>query len=199
MNKFLEVVKNYWLSMLYEVTTLVGSFAIGSLIFGIPWNKALSIYLIYLIATLAFGNKMHYKRWWQCFIFSFWFIIGLCYLYSADMWLCYVLAIAFAFVLSHNADIRTTQLGYNENLKRPRKHLKQIDLVTSNKDHPKLIAYERYLLYKDERLQKVYNQIFQNRETISNVANLMELSTARVTEMADLVSIGIDVIFDIDK
>lgn len=193
MKSILAFVKKYWMSIVYEIVTISSNLAIGSYLFGIPFGKAVSIFMTFFIASLLIGGKMHFRPWYQCMFWSCHLLIGCCYLYSEDIYLCYLLCILFAYLLSHKADLKDTDFRISQWKPRNQsKYQKELDYVKYNPISPDLIAFESRLESENDNFTFMcYRYIFKQGMSWDRAAEELQIESKRLCPVIDKIAFGI--------
>ena len=182
-------VKEIALRSLLATAEILIIFFIGLLI-KVPLNVNILITGLFCIIKMLCNkgkHNMHYASWYRCIIWSVLTFLSLYLLSSLD-----IISIIILTILT--AILSTDFTNINETLQWKGKESKYQDIMDYIKYNPladDLLDFEKKLKEKDTKLYMLYKYRFKDGKSFSEISNIMDIETNRITELLEKIAFAI--------
>ena len=186
--------KKWTPSIIFNVGELAAIFLTGMWLLK-SWEFPLYVMAAFIFSRQAIGKPKHYKAWQLCLVWSYVVFLSMFILARASLPISLILSAFSALVLTDRFRLNDTFMLAWKNKDAPSKHQKLIDLCYRNyheqsRPDQSVIDFEEYLKrHKDERMHKVFRMRLVAQMTYAEVAELLNIETARVSELCDKILI----------
>lgn len=188
MNKLLY----YLPTILFNVFELLIIGAIG-LLMGATIPAMICILLVFTLVRNLLGGGKHYKSPLLCLIWSMLVFILLFYISTISFALAIVLAIFYAMAQTGRVDVQEMFMwkhkdaGYN--------YLQEF--IDKMKDTTALKTFENKLAIVNPKAYKVYKYRFKENYKFSDISDILEMDTRRISEILKSIDLCLKMYFDI--
>lgn len=184
----MEKFKYIFGSLIFNIGETILIFLVGKLL-NLPTSYIIIVMLSFMISRGFFGQALHFKTWYRCLIWSCLILLSLFLVLKIDLKISILFTIFSAFIMTGKSNINDMYLwkGTNENSK-------YYDIEEYIKYHDfdkELIEFEENLQRKDKVLFVLYKYRFKEHKTFSEISNLLDIETNRITNELDKIAFGI--------
>lgn len=155
----------------------------------VPIFVSVTLLAVFILSRFVFKMPKHYKKFYNCFIFSLSLYISLFLIFKAEFYLAVLLAVVSAYVLSGRADIDDMFLWRKD----IGKYDDVVEFIDANKDEAIVKEFEDLLEKYDCMKYLVYKHRFLDKMSFSQIADKLDIPTQRITEELDAISLCIRV------
>ena len=173
-------------TLVFNIAETVVIFLIGKALI-LPIEYVIMIMLTFMISRGFFGKALHFKTWYRCLIWSALIMLSLFVLLKIDLKLSVVFAIFSAFIMTGKSNINDMYLW------KPKNESKYYDIEEYIKYHEfdkELIEFEENIQKKDKVLFLMYKYRFKEHKTFSEISELLDIETNRITTELDKIAFG---------
>ena len=169
-------------SIIFNVAELVIVILIGTLL-QLTFDKMIILILLFSICRMAFKSAVHYKDWKKCIMMTTLFFSSLFVVAKVDFSIAFLLTIFEAMILTGKGNIDDIFMWNGNKLNK-----EVYDWVRFNPDNEKLLKYEKHLKENDKQKYIIFKYRFREFKSYSEISNLMDMSTQRITEELKTIS-----------
>lgn len=176
---------NYFLgSLIFNIAETILIFLIGILL-ELPINYIIIIMLCFMISRGCFGNALHFKTWYRCLIWSLLILLSLFLILKVDLVISILFTIFSAFIMTGKSNIHDMYLWKN-NAKSKYNDIE--DYIKYHEFDDELIEFEKKIENKDKFLYLLYKYRFKEHKSFSEISNLLDIETNRITTELDKIA-----------
>lgn len=179
-------------SIIFNVAELSVIFIIGILL-KLKLETIIIIFLIFAILRMKFGKALHYKKWYECFVWSTLIFLSLFFLAKNDLPVSIIITIFSAYVLTKRADI-DMKMNINEIFMWKGNSTKYADIENFIKYHSmddNLIEFENKLKARDNLSYLIYKYRFLDKLTFAEISEKLDLDNPRIVEKLDNITFSL--------
>lgn len=183
MDKF----KYIFSSLIFNIAETILIFLIGKLLC-LPTNYIIIIMLCFMISRGCFGKALHFKTWYRCLVWSSLILLSLFLILKVDLIISILFTIFAAFIMTGKSNINDMYLW------KPNNESKYSDIEEYIKYHEyddELIEFEDKVKKRDSKLYLIYKYRFKDHKTFSEISELLDIPTNRITEELDKVAFSL--------
>ena len=163
-------------------------FLLGILL-SVPNNVNILILVSFSTVKLVFiKSGKHYKKWLQCIIWSLLTFLSLYLLSDLDLFAIFLLTVFTAVITTNYANIpeilqwkKVSESKYQD----------VIEFIKYNSFFDELIEFENKLKNNDNLSYLLYKYRFKENKTFSEISDLLDIETNRITEYLDKIAFAI--------
>lgn len=155
------------------------------------------VFLIFAILRMKLGKALHYKKWYECFVWSMAIFLSLFSVAKINLEVSIMITMFSAYVLTKNADnnINVDSKGEVSDIFMWKgKSTKYDDIDNFIKYHPmddNLINFENKLKAKDNLSYLIYKYRFIDKLTFSEISEKLDLDNPRIAEKLDNIAFSL--------
>ena len=127
----------------------------------LPTNHIITIMLCFMLSRGCFGKALHFKTWYRCLVWSSLILLSLFLILKVDLIISILFTIFAAFIMTGKSNINDMYLW------KPNNESKYSDI-------------EEYIKYR-----------FKDHKTFSEISELLDIPTNRITEELDKVAFSL--------
>lgn len=172
----------YLPSIIFNVIEFLVIILIGVLL-EIQFIDIMCIILLFGIIRMLTRSAIHYKDWRLCLVWSTTQMLALFLTYKAGIVVSSLMIIFTAIILSGKGNIDDVFMWGGNNLNNI-----VFNWVKFNQDNEKLFNYEKKLRETDRQKYFIFIYRFREFKSYSQIANLMDMSTQRISEELNVMS-----------
>lgn len=182
MKKFKKIFSN----LIFNFAETMIIILIGSLL-KLPINYILIIMLSFMISRGFFGNPLHFKDWYKCLVWSALILLSLFVILKVDLVISILFTIFSALIMTGKSNIKDMYLWNNDKSKYEdiEQYIKYHDFDDD------LIEFEEKLKKKDKFLYLLYKYRFKESKSFSEISELLDIPTNRITNELDKIALSI--------
>ena len=186
-------------SIIFNVIECLMIFLIG-ISLNLKVEIIIIIFLIFAILRMKLGKALHYKKWYECFIWSTAIFLSLFSVAKINLEVSIIITMFSAYVLTKNADIdyKETEINskgdVNDIFMWKGKSTKYDDIDNFIKYHSmddNLINFENKLKAKDNLSYLIYKYRFIDKLTFSEISEKLDLDNPRIAEKLDNIAFSL--------
>lgn len=167
----------------------VGIIFLLGMLLGVPNNINILITVTFCSVKLIFiKSGKHYKKWLQCIIWSLLTFLSLYLLSDLDIFSIILLTVFSALITTNYANIpeilqwkKVSESKYQD----------IIEFIKYNSFSDELIEFENKLKNNDNLSYLLYKYRFKEAKTFSEISDLLDIETNRITEYLDKIAFAI--------
>ncbi len=182
----MEKIKYIFGSLFFNIAETILIFLVGKLL-SLPTNFIIIVMLTFMISRGFFGKALHFKAWYRCLIWSCLILLSLFLILKIDLKISILFAIFSAFIMTGKSNINDMYLW------KPKNESKYYDIEEYIKYHEfdkELIEFEENIQKKDKVLFLMYKYRFKEHKTFSEISELLDIETNRITTELDKIAFG---------
>lgn len=172
----------YLPSIIFNVIESLVIILIGVLL-GLEIIDIMIVILLFASIRMATQSAIHYKSWKLCLLWSTLQMFSLFLVYKTGMTVSVIVIIFAGIVLSGKGDISDIFMWGGNDLNNAVFHW-----VKFNQDNEKLKKYEVQLKETDKQKYYIFKYRFREFKSFSQIANLMDMDTQRISEEIKVMS-----------
>ena len=172
----------YLPSIIFNAVEFLVIILIGVLL-EIKFIDIICIILLFGIIRMLTKSAIHYKDWKKCLFWSAFQMFSLFLASKAGMGITVLITVFAAIVLSGKGNISDIFMWGGNNLNRI-----VFDWVKFNQENENLLKYENMLRETDKQKYFIFRYRFREFKSYSQIANLMNISTQRISEELNVMS-----------
>ena len=179
-------------SIIFNVAELSVIFIIGILL-KLKLEIIIIVFLIFAILRMRFGKALHYKKWYECFVWSSLIFLSLFFLAKINLPVSIIITIFSAYVLTKRADINV-EMNVNDIFMWKGKSTKYSDIenfIKYNSMDSNLIDFENKLKAKDNLSYLIYKYRFIDKLTFAEISERLDLDNPRIVERLDNIAFSL--------
>lgn len=186
-------------SIIFNVIECLMIFLIG-ISLNLKVEIIIIVFLIFAILRMKLGKALHYKKWYECFVWSTAIFLSLFSVAKINLEVSIMITMFSAYVLTKNADIdyKETEINskgdVNDIFMWKGKSTKYDDIDNFIKYHPmddNLINFENKLKAKDNLSYLIYKYRFIDKLTFSEISEKLDLDNPRIAEKLDNIAFSL--------
>lgn len=183
----MERIKYLVSSLIFNIAETLLIFLIGRFL-NLPIPSILTIMLTFMISRGCFGNALHFKTWYRCLVWSCLILLSLFLILKIDLKISILFAIFSAFIMTGKSNINDMYLW------KPTNESKYSDIEEFIKYHEyddELIEFEDKVRKRDGKVYLIYKYRFKDHKSFSEISELLDIPTNRITEELDKVAFSL--------
>lgn len=183
----MEKFKYIFSSLIFNIAETILIFLIGKLL-RLPTNHIITIMLCFMLSRGCFGKALHFKTWYRCLVWSSLILLSLFLILKVDLIISILFTIFAAFIMTGKSNINDMYLW------KPNNESKYSDIEEYIKYHEyddELIEFEDKVKKRDSKLYLIYKYRFKDHKTFSEISELLDIPTNRITEELDKVAFSL--------
>lgn len=183
----MEKFKYIFSSLIFNIAETLLIFMVGKLLC-LSTNYIITIMLCFMISRGCFGKALHFKTWYRCLVWSLLILLSLFLILKVDLVISILFTIFAAFIMTGKSNINDMYLWKSNN------ESKYSDIEEYIKYHEyddELIEFEDKVKKKDSKLYLIYKYRFKYHKTFSEISELLDIPTNRITEELDKVAFSL--------
>ena len=157
----------------------------------------LIILLTFFISRFSIGSTGHYKivtyfdgGWRRCFFWTASLILSLCLVNRLGIEIAFLFTIFTAYILSGKANIEDISLGWKTKTQKS-KYYDVEEYVKYNEYNDELLEFEDKVKRRDPKLYLIYKYRFKDHKSFSEISELLDIPTNRITQELDKVAFSL--------
>ena len=173
-------------TLFFNVAETLVIFLIGKSL-RLPITNILLVMITFMISRGFFGKALHFKTWYRCLIWSCLILLSLFLILKIDLKISILFAIFSAFIMTGKSNVNDMYLW------KPKNESKYYDIEEYIKYHEfdkELIEFEENIQKKDKVLFLLYKYRFKEHKTFSEISELLDIETNRITTELDKIAFG---------
>ena len=163
------------------VETLI-IFLLGKLL-NVPISTRLMFMVLFFLTRMIAGKPKHYKKAYQCAIWSFLVFLSLYTLSTLELPVIILLTIFTAFITTGKADINDMFMW-----KRNELNERVLEWTRFNLDNELLMKYKNDLKQRDKRKYYIYVYYFEEHKSFETISQIMDIDRQRIGEEVAIMS-----------
>ena len=179
-------VRNFIKVLTFNIVETIVIFMIG-LIFEISKNIIILLMLVFFFTRLLIGQPKHYRRAYECFIWSTLTFTSIFALTDLHIFVVILLTVFAGYIATGRADIEELYMWKGNNSK-------YTDIIEHLKYHElddKVIEFEEKLKKTDNILYLLYKYKFKENFTFSEISERLDMDNPRIVEKLDKIAFSI--------
>ena len=176
----------YLPSVIFNVVE-VGVIALIGMLLDLPIKEMAIIFILFAIMRMSLGGAMHYKDWYKCMIWSALVFLSLFVLAKANLFICILMTIFCAFILTGKGNIRDVFMWKGRNTK----YADIDDFIKYHSLDDKLLQFESKIKEQDNLDYLIYKYRFKEYLTFEEISEKLDISTPRVSEKIEKIAFAI--------
>lgn len=178
--------KSFLFSLFFNIIETIIIFMVG-LIFNISHNEIIVLMLTFFFTRLLCGKPKHYATWYRCLVWSLLVFTSLFAITDLHIIVVLLLTVFTGYIATGRADISDMYMWRS-------KGSKNKDVEEYIKYHPledKLLEFENKLKQQDNLSFLLYKYRFKENLSFTEIAELIDLETPRVSEEIDKIAFSL--------
>lgn len=168
--------------LFFNIMETVIIFLLGN-IFDVDISIRIMFMVLFFLTRMIIGKPKHYNKAYKCCLWSCLVFLSLYSLSSLDMLAIIILTVFTGYISTGKADINSMFMWGGNDLN------KQVfSWVKFNQDNKELIKYEERLKETDKQKYFIFEYRFREFKSFSEIANLMDMTTQRISEEIKVMS-----------
>ena len=178
--------------LIFNIVEIVIIFLFGKL-FNIDINIRIMFMVLFFITRMIAGNPKHYKKAYQCALWSVLVFLSLYTLSTLELPVIILLTIFTGFISTGKADITDGFMWKGKNTK----YNDIEEYIKYNSMETKLIEYEEKLKSQDNLTYLIYKYRFKDKLTFSEINERLDLENPRIVEKLEQIAFSFRIYFGI--
>ena len=178
--------------LIFNIAEAVVIFLLGN-IFNVDVNIRIMFMVLFFIIRMIAGNPKHYKKAYQCALWSSLVFLSLYTLSNLELPVIILLTIFTAFISTEKADIKDMFQWKGKNTK----YNDIEEYIKYNSMETKLIEYEDKLKDKDNLTYLIYKYRFKDKMTFAEISERLDLENPRIVEKLEQIAFSFRIFFGI--
>ena len=178
--------------LLFNIVEAIIIFLLGN-IFNVNINIRIMFMGLFFIVRMIAGTPKHYKKAYQCALWSSLVFLSLYTLSSLELPVIILLTIFTALISTGKADINDMFMWKGRNTK----YSDIEEYIKYNSMETKLIEYEKKLKDKDNLTYLIYKSRFKDKMTFSEISERLDLENPRIVEKLEQIAFSFRIFFGI--
>lgn len=143
----------------------VGVIALIGMLLDLPIKEMAIIFILFAIMRMSLGGAMHYKDWYKCMIWSALVFLSLFVLAKANLFICILMTIFCAFILTGKGNIKDIFMwSGNES-----KYEALRNFISLSPNNPILLEHENYWRTNYLIRYKILQSFYRERKSYSKI------------------------------
>lgn len=172
----------YLPSIVFNVAEVLVVFLVGKLL-ELSLDIMVIIITVFAVVRMLCKNPLHYKLWYQCFIWTTLFFLSLFVVAKVNIVISICLTIFEAIILTKKGNISDIFMWKGSTLNK-----EVFDWVRFNLDNEKLQEYEAKLKESDKQKYYIFKYRFKEFKSYDEISKLMEIDAPRIAEEIKIMS-----------
>lgn len=185
-------VLNFLRVLLFNIAETFLIFLLGK-VFNVDVNIRIMFMVLFFIVRMIAGNPKHYKKAYQCALWSSLVFLSLYTLSSLELPVIILLTIFTALISTGKADIDDAFMWKGKNTK----YSDIEEYIKYNSMETKLIEYENKLKDKDNLTYLIYKYRFKDKMTFAEISERLDLENPRIVEKLEQIAFSFRIFFGI--
>lgn len=178
----MKKIKYYLPSIIFNVMEILIVILIGKLL-GLNIGRILILIILFSSTRMYVKKAMHYKDWEKCLVMTSLFFLSLFIVAKADFYLAIIMTIFEAMILTGHCNIEDMFMWNGNKLNK-----EVYNWVRFNPNNIKLLEYEKHLKEYDSQKFYIFEYRFREFRTFSEISELMNIDTQRISEEINIMS-----------
>lgn len=171
------------LILLFNVVEMVCVYLVGRLL-GLPTDYTIMLMLLFIVLRMTFKKPMHYKSPYVCFIMTLLVFLSLFMVFHIDLSICVLSTVFASYVLTGKGNIGDMFMWSGKSSKFD----DVMDYIKFNEFNDNVIKFEAKIKEQDNLSYLVYKYRFKERKSFNEISELLDLDTARISEIQDKIA-----------
>lgn len=172
----------YLPSIVFNVAEFLVIFLVGKLL-DLSLDAMVVVITIFAVVRMLCKNPLHYKLWYQCFIWTTLFFLSLFVVAKVDFVISVCLTIFEAIILTKKGNISDIFMWRKGTLNQ-----EVFEWVKFNQNNEKLLRYEENLKNTDKKKYFIFIYRFREFRTCGEISELMDIEPQRLSEEIKIMS-----------
>ena len=170
-------VKNLIRVLLFNIVETITIFMIG-LTLKIDYNYIIALMVIFFLTRMVCGQPKHYKKAYQCFIWSTLTFTSVYLLTDLHILVTILLTIFSGYIATGKSDISDMYMwkGRNSN------YIALIDIVSLSPNNPTILEHEEYWRKNYPMRFEIFRLYFRERKTYDEIIELKDLPDSKLIQ-----------------
>lgn len=170
-------VKNFIKALIFNIVETLTIFLIG-LCLEIGYNHTIALMLMFLITRLLCGKPKHYKKAYNCFIWSTLTFSSVYLTTDCPLTINILLTIFAAIISTGKADWKDMYMWKGTNSK----YTALIDIVSLSPNNSVILEHEEYWRKNYPMRFEIFRLYFRERKTYEDIMELKDLSDSKLIQ-----------------
>lgn len=179
-------VLNFIKVLIFNIIETIIIFFLGN-IFNVDMNIRIMFMVIFFLTRMIIGNPKHYKKSYQCALWSSLVFLSLYSLSNLDIFAIILLTIFTGFISTGRADINKMYMWKGKSTK----YSDIEEYIKYNSMDNKLIEFESKLKEQDNLLYLLYKYRFKDNLTFSEISERLDIDNPRIVEKLDKIAFSL--------
>lgn len=170
-------VLNFLRVLIFNIVETIVIFMIG-LIFELNYNYIISLMIIFFMARMLCGQPKHYKKAYQCFIWSTLTFTSVYVLTDLHIFVTILLTVFTGFIATGRADIEEMYMwkGKNSN------YIALIDLIAVSPNNKIILEHEEYWRNNYPMRYDIFKLYFRERNSYDTIREIKDLPDNKIIQ-----------------
>jgi hypothetical protein len=170
-------VLNFLRVLIFNIVETIVIFMIG-LIFELNYNYIISLMIIFFMARMLCGQPKHYKKAYQCFIWSTLTFTSVYVLTDLHIFVTILLTVFTGFIATGRADIEEMYMwkGKNSN------YIALIDLIAVSPNNKIILEHEEYWRNNYPMRYDIFKLYFRERNSYDAIREIKDLPDNKIIQ-----------------
>jgi len=170
-------VKNFIRVLIFNIIETITIFMVG-LALNISWNYIIGLMMIYFLTRSVCGKAKHYKKAYQCFIWSTLTFTSVYVLTDLHICVTILLTIFTAFIVTGKSDINDMFMWSGNKSK----YNALIDFISLSPNHPIILSHEEYWRNNYPIRYEIFKLFFRERKTYEEIMEIKDLPDSKIIQ-----------------
>lgn len=170
-------VKNIIKVVAFNIVETITIFMIG-LALKISWNNIIGLMMIFFLTRCVCGNPKHYRKAYQCFIWSTLTFTSVYVLTDLHILINVLLTIFTAFIVTGKADISDLFEWSGSKSK----YDALINFIAISPSHPIVLSHEEYWMKNYPIRYEIFRLFFRERKTYEEIMEVQDLPDSKLIQ-----------------
>lgn len=170
-------VLNFLRVLIFNIVETIVIFMIG-LIFELNYNYIISLMIIFFMARMLCGQPKHYKKAYQCFIWSTLTFTSVYVLTDLHIFVTILLTVFTGFIATGRADIEEMYMwkGKKSN------YIALIDLISVSPNNTIILEHEEYWRKNYPMRYEIFKLFFRERNSYEEIMEIKDLPDTKIIQ-----------------
>lgn len=170
-------VKNFIKILIFNIVETITIFMVG-LVLNISWNYIIALMLIFFLTRSICGEAKHYKKAYQCFIWSTLTFSSVYLLTDLHICVTILLTIFTTFIVTGKSDINDMFLWSGNKSK----YSALIEFIALSPNHPLILSHEEYWMKNYPIRYEIFRMFFRERKTYEEIMEIKDLPDSKLIQ-----------------
>lgn len=170
-------VLNFLRVLIFNIVETIVIFMIG-LIFELNYNYIISLMIIFFMVRMLCGQPKHYKKAYQCFIWSTLTFTSVYVLTDLHIFVTILLTVFTGFIATGRADIEEMYMwkGKKSN------YIALIDLISVSPNNTIILEHEEYWRKNYPMRYEIFKLFFRERKSYEEIMEIKDLPDTKIIQ-----------------